>query len=210
MRLDWTPPPPRAGQLGWLDRFIGPGATVAEVRLQLLGTLVLTSSLVAFALWRATGPWSLLQTGVLALLAFDLSGGIITNATSAAKRWYHRPGQGWKQHLAFVLPHGAHLALLGWLFPELGWPFALLCFCYLVAATVAVLLTPLYLQRPLALAAYVGALLLNLALDPPMALAWVAPLFFLKLLVAHLLKEAPFQPDSLPVVDACGDPVMEG
>ena len=194
MSISWTPPAPRPGREGWWDRFIGPGATAAELWVQLLGTLALTALLLAFSLARAAGPWSAAQIGALALLAFDLSGGVITNATSAAKRWYHRPGQGLRQHLAFVLPHGAHLALLAWLFPELGWGFAVLCYLYLAAASLAVLLAPLYLQRPLALIAYAGALLLGLALAPPPALAWVAPLFVLKLLVAHLLKEAPFQP----------------
>lgn len=199
--ISWTPPPPRPGRDGWWDRFIGPGATPAELWLQFLGALALTALLLAFSLVQATGAWSTLQIGVLTLLAFDLSGGVITNATSAAKRWYHRPGQGMAQHLAFVLPHGAHLALLAWSFPEIGWPFAVLCYLYLAAATLGVLLTPLYLQRPLALIAYVGALLLNLLLAPPTALAWVAPLFFLKLLIAHLLKEAPFQPAPSPLTE---------
>jgi hypothetical protein len=193
MEISWRPPAPRAGWNGALDRFIGPGATAAELWVQLLGTLGLTGLLLWFSLRQdelLTAP----QIGLLALLAFDLSGGVITNATSAAKRWYHRPGQGPREHLAFVLPHGAHLALLAWLFPSVGWPFALLCFLYLAGATLAVLRAPLYLQRPVALLAYAGALLLNLALAPPHALAWVAPLLFLKLLVAHLLKEAPFPP----------------
>lgn len=196
MQISWTPPEPRAGWRGWWDRFIGPGATSAEVWLQLVGALGLTAALLVFTLPQAA--WSPLQVGVLALLAFDLSGGIITNATSTAKRWYHRAGQGWRQHLAFVLPHGAHLALLAWLFPGVGWLFALFSYLYLIAATLGVLFTPLYLQRPLALIAYAGALLLNAALAPPLALAWFVPLLFLKLLVAHLLKEAPFRPAPHP------------
>jgi hypothetical protein len=192
MAISWRPPAPRAGWNGALDRFIGPGATAAELWLQLLGTLGLTA-LLGFSLWQG-GPFTAPQVCLLALLAFDLSGGVVTNATSAAKRWYHRPGQGPREHLAFVLPHGAHLALLAWLFPSVGWPFALLCFLYLAGGALAVLRTPLYLQRPVALLVYAGGLLLNLALAPPQALAWVAPLLFLKLLVAHLLKEAPFQP----------------
>jgi len=198
MEISWTPPPARPGPAGWGDRFIGPGATAAEVWLQLGAALGLAALLLGFSLGAAEAPWSALQVGLLALLAVDMTGGVITNATSAAKRWYHRPGQGPGAHLAFVLPHGAHLALLAWAFPEMGWSFALACFLYLVAAAGLVLLAPLYLQRPLALAVYVGALLLNLVLAPPAALAWVAPVFFLKLLVAHLLKEAPFRPGAAP------------
>jgi hypothetical protein len=209
MELDWTPPQPRAGWRGWWDRFIGPGATAAEVWLQLLGALGLTTLLLAFALQHAAGAWSPLQIGVLALLAFDLSGGVITNATASAKRWYHRPGQGLRQHMTFVLAHGVHLVILAWLFPALGWVFALACLLYLAAASLSVLLTPLYLQRPLALLAYAGALLLGLALAPPPALAWIVPLFFLKLLVAHLLKEAPFAPTSRQAPRAASRPLTE-
>lgn len=201
MTISWTPPSPRPGRDGWWDRFIGPGATPAELWLQLIGAVVLTALLLAFSLAQAAGAWSALQVIILTLLAFDLNGGVITNATSAAKRWYHRPGQGLAQHLAFVLPHGVHLALLAWFFPEIGWSFAVLCYLYLAVATLGVLLAPLYLQRPLVLIAYVGTLLLNLLLAPPAALAWVAPLFFLKLLVAHLLKEAPFQPAHPPATE---------
>jgi hypothetical protein len=196
MEISWHPPPPRSGWNGAWDRFIGPGATRAELGLQLVGACGLTAALLLFSFDQQITPFTPLQWGVLALLAFDLSGGVITNATAAAKRWYHRCGQGWAQHLAFIAPHGLHLAALAWVLPELGWSFALLSYAYLLAATLIVLAVPLYLQRPVALIAYVGALLLNGWLAPPVALGWVLPVFFLKLLVAHLLKEAPFTPPS--------------
>ncbi len=194
MEIRWNPPPPRTGWNGAWDRLIGPGATRAELWLQLVGAVGLAVALLAVAVRAATTPLTMLQLGVLALLAFDLSGGIITNATSTSKRWYHREGQRWPQHLAFVLPHGVHLAVLVWLFPALGWSFALLSYLYLIAVTFIIVFVPLYLQRPVALMAYVGALLLNLLLAPLPELAWVLPVFFLKLLVAHLLKEAPYRP----------------
>jgi hypothetical protein len=60
-------------------------------------------------------------------LAFDTAGGIITTATSSARRWYHRSGQGFKQHFAFVSIHLLHLALVSWLYLafDVAW-FALL------------------------------------------------------------------------------------
>ena len=39
MHISWTPPPPRAGWRGLWDRFIGPGATGAELTIQLLGEM---------------------------------------------------------------------------------------------------------------------------------------------------------------------------
>lgn len=194
MEINWHPPSPRSGWSGALDRVIGPGATRAELWLQSVGAVVLAAAVLTLTLSLANMPLTALQLGVLALLAFDLSGGVITNATAAAKRWYHRPGQGWPQQLAFVLPHGLHLVALVGVFPELGWLFALFSYAYLVGATLTILAVPLYLQRPVALIAYVGALLLNNVLAPPPALAWVLPVFFLKLLVAHLLKEVPYGP----------------
>ncbi|MCU0492828.1 MAG: hypothetical protein MUD01_14650, partial [Chloroflexaceae bacterium] len=109
--------------------------------------------------------------------------------------WYHRQGQHWQHHLAFVLPHGLHLALLVWLFPGFTWGFFLLFYAYLLGATVLILFTPLYLQRPVAFFCYTLALLLNLLASPTPGLEWVVPMLFLKLLICHLLKEAPFRPD---------------
>ena len=131
---------------------------------------------------------------ILTLLTLDLSGGIITTVTSTAKRWYHRAGQGWRQHIIFVLPHGLHLALVVWLFPGFGWWFFLLFYGYLVAATLLILYTPLYVQRPVAFICYAGVVLLNGVFAPTAGLEWVIPFLFLKLLIGHLLKEAPFRP----------------
>ncbi len=53
---------------------------------------------------------------------------------------------------------------------------------------------PVHLRRPTAMAAYLAALLVNVAVAPlPAELAWVPPLFFLKLLVCHLVPEAPLR-----------------
>jgi hypothetical protein len=196
MNIDWTPPAPRQGWLGRWDAFVGPGATSAEEWIQLLGTLLLGALALLTFFVRFPGDPTLAQIAIVSLLALDLSGGIITNATSAAKRWYHRAGQGRRHHIAFVLPHGIHLALLAWLFPSLGWWFVLLFYGYLIAATLVIAATPLYLQRPMACICYAGALLLNMLFPAGPGFEWVVPFLFLKLLVCHLLKEAPFRPAS--------------
>ncbi|GAB4212503.1 MAG: hypothetical protein OHK0022_48420 [Roseiflexaceae bacterium] len=198
MNIHWTPPEPRKGWLGRWDAFVGPGATAAEEWVQLGGGLVLGGLALACFAVRFPGEPTLVQLLCVALLALDLSGGIITNATATAKRWYHRAGQGPRQQLIFVLPHGLHLALLAGVFPGVGWGFALLFYGLLVAATLLILRTPLYLQRPVAFACYAAALLLNLLSAPLPGLEWVVPFLFLKLLISHLLKEAPFGPDQAP------------
>lgn len=43
--------------------------------------------------------WSLFQYAIAVILVFDIVGGIATNATSTAKRWYHRAERGLPQRL---------------------------------------------------------------------------------------------------------------
>ena len=69
---------------------------------------------------------------------------------------------------------------------------------YLIGSSILILRIPLYLQRSLALGLYSLALLGNLYLfDPTPGLDWFLPLFFLKLLVSHLLNETPYQPNEI-------------
>ena len=198
MKISWIPPEPRSGLAGSWDKFIGPGATNAELWLQLVGGLSLTAVLtLPLFNQRSTLNWSTLQWIVFLLMAFDLSGGILTNATATAKRWYHRPGQRFIDHFGFVTVHGIHLVVIAWLFRDGDWWFAAVYYGYLLLGTAVILRTPLHLKRPMALLIYSGSLLLNSSYILPTAgLGWLIPFFFLKLLVAHLLPEAPFQPES--------------
>ncbi len=185
---------PRPGWRGFLDRLTGPGATQAELAIQFVPPLLASLAALAYAelIDRA---WSNLQLLLLAILAFDLLGGVLTNATSSAKRWFHRPGQGWRQQLAFVSIHLIHVGLVAVMFRAAdGWFFAVVS-GYLLAATAVILATPLYLQRPVALGLFSLAVIGDTYLFSPTAgLEWFLPLFFLKLLVSHLVYEAPLLP----------------
>ncbi|MEL6381588.1 MAG: hypothetical protein AAFQ89_03770 [Cyanobacteria bacterium J06626_18] len=186
---------PREGLVGLLDRFVGPGATRAELCLQLIPSVI---AAIAAPIYALTLPmqWTPLQLGLTAVFAFDLVGGVLTNATAAAKRWYHRPGQGWCQHLAFVAVHILHIFLLAWIFRAGDWVFLLGISSYLLGAAVVIVRSPLYLQRPVALGLYGLALLGDRYLWlPTPGLEWFLPLFFLKLLVSHLLQETPYFPE---------------
>ncbi len=190
-------PQPRSGWLGQLDRFIGPGATPAELFLQLVPSL---GAAIAAPLYASTLPivWSPWQLGLIAILGFDLMGGVLTNATAAAKRWYHRPGQGWRQHLAFVAVHLFHIGLVSILFRDGDGLFFVGVSSCLMLASVLILVSPLYLQRPVALGLYGMALLGNSYLfTPTPGLEWFLPLFFLKLLISHLLKESAYCPGDI-------------
>lgn len=180
---------PRNGLAGVVDRLTGPGATNAELLLQLVPSLVAMVAAPIFALNQPV-QWTPLQIGFIALLAFDIVGGILTNATATAKRWYHRPGQSWRQHLAFVSLHLIHVLLVALLFRGGDWGFWIGTSGYLLAASVVILGSPLYLQRPVALGLYGLALLGDRYIVAPTAgLEWFLPFFFLKILVSHLLQD---------------------
>lgn len=187
-------PVPRSGWLGQLDRLIGPGVTPAELGLQLVPSVgaAIAAPLYASTLSMDWSPW---QLGLIGILGFDLAGGVLTNATAAAKRWYHRPGQGWRQHMTFVTGHLFHIGLVALLFRGGDARFFVGVAGYLLLAAGLILRSPLYLQRLIALGLYSLALLGNLYLFAPTpGLEWFLPLFFLKLLISHLLNERPHQP----------------
>jgi hypothetical protein len=197
--IQWTPPNPRSGILGAWDRFVGPGATPREEAVQVIGTLAL-SAMLGLLLYtqRDSLNWTILQSVVVALFVFDITGGIVTNATSAAKRWYHRPGnEGSRAHMPFIIIHGIHLFVIAALFLEMDWVYFGVNYGYLLLAALLVIATPLYLQRPVSLVLFSGGLLLGISiLEPAAGLEWFLPFFYLKLLVSHLPKEAPFTPES--------------
>ena len=198
MQIEMQPPghlpAPRSGWLGQLDRLIGLGATPTELALQLVPSVMVA---IAAPLYASTLPidWSPWQLGLIGILGFDLVGGVLTNATAAAKRWYHRPSQGWQQHMTFVTVHLFHVGLVAILFRGGDARFFVGVSGYLLLAAGLILRSPLYLQRPIALGLYSLALLGNLYLFAPTpGLEWFLPLFFLKLLISHLLNEMPYQP----------------
>lgn len=194
MKIDWNIPSPRSGLSGALDKFVGPGATNAELALQ-FSLPVLAAIAAPLHASRVVEHWSWLQYAACCVLAFDVVGGIVTNATSSAKRWYHRSGQGFEQHIGFVSLHLLHLGAVSWLYLSLDIGWLVMASAILLISAVIVLSVPQYLQRPVALAVYAGALLMAMyGLARPTGLEWFLPLFYLKLLVGHLPTEEPYRP----------------
>lgn len=194
--ISWTPPSPRRGWAGALDRSVGPGATASELMLQFLPAAIAAVAVPVFTADRGLG-WTTAQTLVAALLAFDTVGGVLTNATSAAKRWYHREGRTFVQHLGFASVHALQLFLVAWLFRGMDWFFFGVYFLFLMSAATIILVMPRYLQRPVAfLLLLMGLFLARGVTSPTPGMNWFIPLFFLKLLICHLLPEAPFRPQT--------------
>jgi hypothetical protein len=186
----YPPLSPRGGPAGAWDRLIGPGASQTEQALVILTALgAVTMLLVATP--RELG-WLPRQWIVAAILAADLAGGVVANATGAAKRWYHRPGQRFAQHMSFVAIHLVHPFLVAWLFRGLDWTWFGAACGYLLLGALIILRAPAHLQRAVSLLVYMGALLLALVvLTPTPGLIWFLPVFYLKLQVSHLPQELP-------------------
>jgi hypothetical protein len=192
MQDHWKYPEPAPGVVGAFDRFFGPGSTRAELALSIGAGLAAALALVLYAQTKGLG-WNTPQTLIAIFLSADLTGGVVANATTAAKRWYHRKGQGFKQLFGFVAMHGVHPALVAWFFRDLDWLYFLVMYGYLLLAALLILRVKLYLQRPVALLLFCGAILLNqYAFTSTPGLEWFVPVLFLKLIVSHLLREEPY------------------
>ncbi|MEZ8465381.1 hypothetical protein AB6D04_14065 [Vibrio splendidus] len=196
MRIDWNLPSFRAGFLGGLDKFIGPGATSAEKNLQLYIPFLAGALIAAYANHAELG-WSWGQYLAAVLLTIDMLGGVITNATSSAKRWFHREGEGFEQHMTFIAIHFIQLTVFSWLFLDLNLMWVAVTGGYMMLACALVLKTELYLQRPVALTLYTLSLIISLyVVESPVGLEWFLPVFYLKLLISHILREEPYRPEN--------------
>ncbi|MEW2216428.1 hypothetical protein AB0895_28830 [Streptomyces globisporus] len=151
------------------------------------GALVGAVFATALAL-RAQHTW--LPLTVIAVVAFDLFGGTVVNATRSAKRRFHRPGRSSRHHLGFVAVH-VQPFVLALLVPGFGVLSASTVYALTLGGAAVILLAPPRdLRRPVAFA--VSALAITVtstSVAVPVELAWFAPVLVIKLLPAHLLPE---------------------
>ncbi|MCE7997443.1 MAG: hypothetical protein HEP70_01155 [Rhodobiaceae bacterium] len=179
---------------GYIDRLLGPGATAAEYAIQMLlpGAATIAAYFFAQEAFPAWPWWKLL---IYCVLVFDIVGGIVTNATSSAKRWFHRDTQTWRDHLGFVALHIVQIAIVATLFRDLDWSYGVFLSAYLLSAAALILMLPLYLQRPVALFLVAMGMVLELyGWGPSTEVPWFTAFLLLKLLAAHLLREEPYRP----------------
>ena len=192
--IDWTIPPQPPGLRGVVARFLGPGQTKHEVLVEIVGFVVcavLLSGYLAMSLPSIAPTLVWWQILLVAVIGYDLIGGVLVNATGAAKRWYHRPGTR-RSRLVFISVHLVYLFVVALLVLRSEWTWLAVNASILFGGAAAVEAVPVAVRRPLAAGWVVIAVLLNLILVPiPAALAWFVPFFFLKLLVFHQVPEAP-------------------
>lgn len=189
----WQAPPPRRGLLGQWDEFIGPGATRHELLLIWLAGIGGVAGAVLYA-WTREMHWSAIQWAVAVLTALDLFAGVVANATSTTKRWYHRPGRTSRHHLLFAAAH-LYPFLIAWIFRSGDWLYAVLVYGYMLTAAGLIVQAPVYLKRPLAMLLFLAGLAIPwLLLAPTPGLHWFVPVLYLKILVCHLVPETPYRP----------------
>lgn len=187
--IDWDLPESKK----WLDKLTGPGATKAEVFIQFFFPFAFAVALVTVSVIKGW-DWNLLQMIIAGLLAMDMLGGVITNATSSGKRWFHRNGQSFKKHMGFIFIHIIQLMLIMAFFDMGNWQFVLISYVYLILASFIIGKVHLYLQRPIAMGLTAIGICLSLYVIPlPSHFEWFLPFFYIKLLISHLLFEEPYR-----------------
>jgi len=168
-------------------RVSGPDATAQEAQVWLLGTLGITAVAAAVAVARSPG-WSALQWVLAMGFAFDFGGGVITSATSAAKRSYHRPGRAGSR-ARFYAGH-VHPLVLPLVFP-VSWTAAVALYAGMLAAAALVELAPRAVAMPVAFAAVAVGLFLASGAGWPIGMEWFAPVYLLKLVGAYAVPPGP-------------------
>ena len=195
MKINWKYPKPRSGFKGFIDKLSGPGATVAEYWIQFGFAIGMALVMLAY-IFVTNLEWNGWQIFVAVYLAFDICGGIATNATSSAKRFWHRKErQHFKNDATFIVAHFYMPLLITLAFP-VGWTFFFVVYGYLLLAGFVIAATSLYLRRVVAFMMYCGALLMAMfVFVMPHGLEWFIPFFYLKLLMSHLPIEEPYRPE---------------
>ncbi|MFC9898219.1 hypothetical protein ACFVMC_31405 [Nocardia sp. NPDC127579] len=168
------------------DRLIAPDATRGEIVSGFGSATLGATTIFGLGLHAGLDLW---QVVVLALVAFDMFGGAVVNATASAKRWYHRPTRTAAHHLGFVAVH-IQPFVLAWAVPGFTWTAAATIYLTTLVAALVVTATPQSLRRPVAFGATAFGLTLTTTLvTVPHIAAWFAPILLVKLLLAHLLPE---------------------
>lgn len=172
--------------MGWLRRqwhdFVGPESTVGDNTITL--SLAALGALGAHRLARhrlGTAAELMLDS-----LAGDLWGGAWANNTRACARWYERRGQTDRDHVKFAAVH-MHPFAIAWLdhpHRNQAGVWAAAHYGYLMAATLLIRSQPRH-RRALGVVATAGGVALDRVLGPSSAAPWLAPVFYVKLLLGH-------------------------
>ncbi|MFS0723072.1 hypothetical protein [Paenibacillus sp. 1P07SE] len=192
-RIDWS-------YEGKTDFSAGTGAYDSERWLSLLSALIIPA-FVAVMIGRGDVSWSIAQIIVALVLAADISGGLVSNALNSCKRFYHTPPKPHEGKTGRVLKHPVWFSILH-LHPVVvglwhgggDWIYGLSWYIIYLLSVALVLMTPLYLQRPVAMLLIMVAFLINgYVVDAVPGFEWLMPLLFIKIVYGHLVREEPYR-----------------
>lgn len=178
----------------------GTGAYRSERALGLSSAFLLPC-LILYFVWSGRVDWSLLQIVAALVLAFDIGGGLVSNALNSCKRFYHTPpkpsegklGKLLKQPVLFSILH-IHPIVVWLLYGDRNWTFGLMWYAIFLASVLIVVSTPLYMQRPVSMLLIMLSFLINLYLIVPIAgFEWLMPLLYIKIVYGHLVREEPYR-----------------
>jgi len=176
----------------------GFGATKAESAIANYAA-VIAPIMMYFLYWQHLS-WTTLQIVVASLLALDMVGGVLTNSLGSMKRFLHTD-----QPLAlnklgqlvgskFLFP-AIHLQLFAVpLCFDTAWFYAFFWYGVMMASILLIHLVPMYLHRPVALLMVILSIIIAPAISSPIGLEWLAPIFIIKLVLSHGVREEPYRP----------------
>lgn len=185
-----APATPTSAGRALSDRLLGPGATAGEVAMALGAAATAAVVLPMSAAWSGV-EWTTLQRLLAALIAADLAGGVVVNASAPARGYYFRPGRGEAHHLGFVALHGVHIALFAAFFATGGATTAAVMWGGLLLGAVLIRAVPVHLRRATAMLCLLTGIVAWQALGSAPGAEWFVPALLLKLLVCYLLGDVP-------------------
>ncbi|WP_194436613.1 hypothetical protein [Vibrio fluminensis] len=176
----------------------GFGATKAESIIANYAALIAPLILYFFS-WQELG-WSWLQVVVAALLTLDMIGGVLTNSMGSMKRFLHTDKAvevSWLGKLVgskFLFP-AIHFQLFAVpLCFDVAWSYAFFWYGAMMISIIVIHLLPMYLHRPVALLVVMMSIIGATLIPAPMGLEWLAPIFMIKLVLSHGVREEPYRP----------------
>jgi len=153
-----------------------------------------------FAVWKELN-WSIFQYAVAGFLALDMVGGVLTNSLGSMKRFLHTDkalSLNWLGKLVgskFLFPLVHFQIFIVPLCFDVNWDYSLFWYVFMIASIVVLHQLPQYIHRPVALLVVMLSIILcQEVFVGPVGLEWLAPIYILKLVLSHGVREEPYRP----------------
>lgn len=167
---------------------LGPDATAGEK------WIVFAPALIAGVcaggwFWAAypTGLDQVWRVVLIALLAIDIVGGILTTAVPSGRRWWANKEKTASARWQFALLHTIHLLIFSWVYTINPIASSSVTVALLIVGTAVILACPPQLRFACGFAVFLAASALTaVTVFGHLAVGWFLPCFFLKIFVSHL------------------------